>query len=440
VELLEPLYFKGRKGSGLPGGRDAYADVSLKPAGGDYEKYEYTYRVWGRNFYNPDTDPDGWQRLLRQQFGGSAEPVGDALASASRVLPLVTTAHCPSAANNIYWPEMYTNMPMVDESRPHPYSDTPSPRLFGTVSPLDPEFFLTVDEFAGELLKGESSGKYSPAWVAQQLDQAAKQTMARLHEAKSNVPDARDAGFRRLEIDVTIQAGLGRFFAAKFRAGVLYAIYEQTGHRAALVAAVKAQHAARDAWVELAETAKDPYVHDITYGYDYFMHGHWLDRLPAMDDDIADMEKLLKNKSGIHVWEPVTSDPKVIKRAVHAVFAKSKSDDHPPLADLHEPAASFRRGQPLTILAHVPNAGNLSTISGLRLRYRRVNQGEVWQMVEMERAGDGYQAVIAANYTDSAFPLQYHFQIRTDASNVRLHPGLEHCWNGQPYYFLRQAV
>ncbi len=112
VELLEPLYFKGRKGSGLPGGRDAYADASLKPAGGDYEKYEYTYRVWGRNFYNPETDPDGWQRLLRQQFGKGAEPAGDALASASRILPLVTTAHCPSAANNIYWPEMYTNMPI----------------------------------------------------------------------------------------------------------------------------------------------------------------------------------------------------------------------------------------------------------------------------------------------------------------------------------------
>jgi hypothetical protein len=442
VELLEPLYFKGRKGSGLPGGRDAYTDSSLKPAGGDFEKYDYTYRVWGRNFYNPDTDPDGWQRLSRQKFDRAAGSAEIALASASRILPLVTTAHCPSAANNIYWPEMYTNMPMVDPNRPHPYSDTPEPRLFGTVSPLDPEFFLTVDEFAGELLNGGSSGKYSPARVAQQLEEAARQAMARLHEAKANVPDARDAGFRRLEIDVTIQAGLGRFFAAKFRAGVLYAIYQQTGYQPALAASLKAQHAARNAWAELADAAKDPYVHDITYGYDYFMHGHWLDRLPAMDDDIADMEKLLNNASDtvIHGRKPLNADPKAIKRAMRAVFAKSKPDDNPPLANLHEPAALFHRGQPLTILAHVPNAGNLAMISGLRLRYRRVNQGEVWQMVEMKRTGGDYQAVIAASYTDSAFPLQYHFQIRSDAGNVWLHPGLEHRWHGQPYYFLRQAV
>ncbi len=47
--------------------------------------------------------------------------------------------------------------------------------------------------------------------------------------------------------------------------------------------------------MELAEQAKAPYVHDITYGHDYFMHGHWLDRLPAMDDDIGDMEKILRH-------------------------------------------------------------------------------------------------------------------------------------------------
>src|SRR5438876_7758280 len=38
VELCEPLSFKGRKGSGLAGGRNVYADPSLKPQY-DFEKY-----------------------------------------------------------------------------------------------------------------------------------------------------------------------------------------------------------------------------------------------------------------------------------------------------------------------------------------------------------------------------------------------------------------
>ena len=293
MEIFEPLFFKGRKGSGLPGGRDGYADLSLRPAGGDFEKYRYTYRVWGRCLYNPDGDPEAWRRLLRHQFGRGAEKVEQALASASRILPLVTTAHCPSAANYTYWPEIYTHMPIVNENRPHPYTDTPSPRRFGTVSPLDPEFFLGVDEFAQELVKPLDplnphglkimtvrSGKYSPAWVARQLEEFADNASASLREAKTKVADSRSADFRRLANDIAIQAGLGRFFAAKFRSGMLLALFQSTADRAALVEALKANRASRGFWAELAAQAKDVYRSDLTFGYDKSVRGHWLDRLP----------------------------------------------------------------------------------------------------------------------------------------------------------------
>jgi hypothetical protein len=39
LEVCEPLPFKGRKGSGLPGGRTAYRDAALQPAA-DGEKYQ----------------------------------------------------------------------------------------------------------------------------------------------------------------------------------------------------------------------------------------------------------------------------------------------------------------------------------------------------------------------------------------------------------------
>jgi hypothetical protein len=441
VEIFEPLFFKGRKGSGLPGGRDAYADTALKPAR-DFEKYDYTYRVWGRNLYNPDGDADGWRRALSHQFGTGAEKVEGALASASRILPLVTTAHCPSAANNNYWPEMYFNMPIVDASRTHPYGDTPSPKRLGTVSPLDPEFFLGMDEFADELLKGGSSGKYSPAWVANRLDEHAETASARLQEARSKVRDVQSADFRCLAVDVTIQAGLGNFFAAKFRAGVLFALYERSHYQPALEAALKANRAARAAWEELAGVAKGIYRDDITFGPDYFQRGHWLDRLPAMDADIADMEALLNKTTG-DGKAALKLDPKVVEQAMHAVLAKPKHDDlpslrfgaasQPPLAEFHNPPPSFQRGQPLTIVAHAPK------FAGVRLRYRHVNQAETWQMVAMEPAEKKYRAVIPVAYTDSPFPLQYHFQIRAETGMTRLYPGLHPGWHGQPYFVVRQA-
>ena len=57
VEIMEPLSFKGRRGSGIAGDRTAYADKSLTPRW-DWEKYDYSHRVWGRLLYNPNAEPD----------------------------------------------------------------------------------------------------------------------------------------------------------------------------------------------------------------------------------------------------------------------------------------------------------------------------------------------------------------------------------------------
>ena len=100
AEIMEPLSFKGRRGSGKAGGRCGYADASLNPRW-DWQKYLRTYQVWGAALYNPDARTP-------------SQGIEKALEIASRILPMVTTAHAPSAANNTYWPEMYTAQPMVD--------------------------------------------------------------------------------------------------------------------------------------------------------------------------------------------------------------------------------------------------------------------------------------------------------------------------------------
>src|SRR6185312_8712793 len=131
AEVMEPLSFKGRRGSGKAGGRCGYADKSLNPRW-DWQKYLRTYKVWGRALYDPDSHEP-------------SQAPEKALEVASRILPIVTTAHAPSAANNTYWPEMYTAQPMVDPKKNNPYGDTPSPKTFGNASPFDPQMFSTVN-------------------------------------------------------------------------------------------------------------------------------------------------------------------------------------------------------------------------------------------------------------------------------------------------------
>ena len=75
----------------------------------------------------------------------------------------------PSAANAIYWPEIYTNQSIVVENAKDPYNDTPSPKCFGTVSPLDPEMFAGIDEYVDHM----ASAKYSPLEVAGWLEDLA---------------------------------------------------------------------------------------------------------------------------------------------------------------------------------------------------------------------------------------------------------------------------
>jgi hypothetical protein len=89
MELCEPLTFKGREGSGHPGGRNSYVDSSLANINRDSTKFAITYLLWGRYLYNPDTAPELHHRFFRQAFGSSGPALEAALASSSRILPLV---------------------------------------------------------------------------------------------------------------------------------------------------------------------------------------------------------------------------------------------------------------------------------------------------------------------------------------------------------------
>jgi hypothetical protein len=194
----------------------------LNPAGGDWRKYEYTYRVWGRLLYNPKADPDQWRRYLRSTFGPAASHAETALANASRVLPLLTSAHQPSASNLEYWVEVPPNMPMADGGRV-PYNDTPSPKRFGTVSPLDPEIFSSVEEHAAELLAGNASGKYSPVEVAQFFEDSCAKSARAVEAAADAVLSRADPAFRRWEEDILIH-GVRALYQPNC-SGVLFDIY-----------------------------------------------------------------------------------------------------------------------------------------------------------------------------------------------------------------------
>jgi hypothetical protein len=422
LELCEPLSFKGRQGSGSSPERRIYADRSLIPVGGDWKKYLYNYRLWGRHLFDPDAKPESYRRYLTRQFGVAAPAVETSLGNASRVIPLITSAHLPSGSAMTFWPEMYMNMPIADTGLRHPYGDTPTPKMFGYVSPLDPATFSAINEFVDEHLSGARSGRYSPTDVAAWLERFAATAEEQIRQARAKMRNANAPEFLRVEVDVLLQAELGRFFAEKLRAGVAYMLYEKKSDEGALRAAVRHYRAARDAWARLVKSTKAVYVDDLTFGYPPHRRGHWADRLPAIEQDLAFMERLVKDKS---TDEPNPAITALLKASVAA----------PPCR--HTSPPSFLPGQPLDIEIR----SSPSVVERMRIHYRHVNQAEAYQVEHMTAKGKAWQFRIPATYTDTAFPLMYFFELRDGKGNAWLHPGLSPDVANQPYFVvLRSGV
>ncbi len=402
VEICEPLTFKGREGSGHPGGRNAYLGADEAK---DWRKFAESYRLWGRLLYDPDATPDSWRMSLKRKFGDRADQAERALAAASRVLPLLTSAHLPSASNHALWYEMYTNQPIVSDKGFVPYTDTPSPRVFANVSPLDPQLFAGIREHVEDLLAGRPNAKYQPTEVADWLDRLAGDAEAALTEFGA----PKDGQARRLVEDVAIQAGLARFFAAKLRAGVHFALWQKAKSRDDGAGAVDSYQQARDAWAKMAERAKAVYTADVSYGQILQRRGHWADRLAAIDFDLAAMKAAIAAEPGSETADPPPPQQRLTNRAHHI------------------PPERFAPGADLPVVLN--GAGDATA----RLFFRHVNHGERWRFMAMSQEGDTFRAAIPAAYTNSPYPLQYYFVLEMGVQ-AALYPGFNANFSNQPYF------
>lgn len=418
TDLMEPVTCRGRRGTGRAGSRIGYADPQLDPRW-DWQKYRYWYRVWGRLLYSPETAPAVWQR----HFGGS--PAGRAIASSlahvSRILPLVSMSHMPSAACDAYWPEVYWNQPMVRESDPNPYTDSPPPKTFQHVSPLDPQLFSRMSDCAEELLRGRPTGKYSPVEVSRWIEDLALRSEQDLRRAGR----LHSLEWRRTGIDVEMLIGLGRFFAAKFRSGVLYSIHERTGDRLALEGAIRTYKAARGAWAAVVARARGAYADDLSASDKISNRGAWGDRLPLIDADIAEMEARLAGASR-------SKDP-AVAAAIAAALGRPRREAG---ACDHQPPSQFRPGEDLPV--EISCRGG-ATPSSVVLHYRRVNQAERFQTLPMSAGSRSHRAVVPARYTDSPYPLMYYFHLAHGPASVSLYPGFSDDLLNQPYFVVRRA-
>ncbi len=420
VELCEPLSFKGRMGTGAPGSRLGYQDKYLIHRH-DWQKFEYTYRVWGRSLYNPEAEPEAFHRFLDSRFGKAAHSCGSAIASASRILPLITLAHTPTASNNSYWPELYENMSIVHEAPLLPYGyELAKPARFGTVGACDPQLFLSPSELAACLYNGRSARKLSPLTWANWLEQHATTAGIEMMRACA-LAGNQETELHLVSVDVTILAAIGRFFADKIRAAVLWEYYLLSGEERSAREAIAHYRKARGAWAEAAAVCKDIYLPDITYGPHSWLRGRWDDRLPAIDRDVLDMEALVEGGRLTTAHGNSLGD-----RQVERILNWSTSQQH---SARHALPDGFIRGEALEISVASFGASRRTAV----LHYRHVDQSDYWRSTDMEWKHGAYRASIPGSYTNSPFPIMYYFEF-LDVGFSSFYPGISEDLSSIPYF------
>jgi hypothetical protein len=257
---------------------------------------------------------------------------------------------------------------------------------------------------------------------------------------RSRAPGAQ---WQRTVVDVRAQVGMGRFFAAKLRSAALYAVFVRTGDRRALDAALAQYREARTAWAGFAEALKGVYAADITFGPLPHQRGHWLDRLPAIDADIAAMARATTT---------VAPTPELAARAGAVMAEIFAGRARTPLDCAHTPPATFAPGSALPLSLTVRRSGPPWVVT---LHYRHVNQAERYETLVMDARDGAFHATIPGRYTDSVYPLQYYFEIAQaapttaktrgsigsspDTPQAWLYPGFNAELTNQPYYVVRRA-
>ena len=422
MEILEPLTFKGREGSGHPNGRNAYADQQLSSSNLDTGKFDVTYFIWGRYLYNPESPPDSYRRYLKRIYGDAAEHLEIALANSSRILPLVTTAWLPSASNHALWVELYTPTSILPIKGRPLYSDSPAPHNVSAISPLDPQVFVSIDSYAQALIAKTVIPHYNPLEVADWIDEMVTQSSTALAKAKKSIAGRMSSpAFRRAEQDIIILNGLGRYFASLFRAALCYSLFLSTGDKQIAAEGLRLYRSALDSWRELSMQAKSAYISDVSYGSTPNRRGHWMDRIPEIENDIVELEQYFANAN-------------VANTGINAMAILPVQRNRADYEASHTPAEAFRPGSDLVLSLKV--AGPVS--EGI-LWYRHVTHAERWLSKPMERSGKTFVGAIPGSYTQSPYPLQYYFELRSPR-DATFFPLINATLSNQPYFAIHRRI
>ncbi len=369
----------------------------------EFERYWHYYQVWGRVSYDPEVDPEIWQREFARRFGDrSGLPVMKALHRASQILPRIVAA----AYNYRYFP---TTRGWAEVMR---MGDLPQ---YAEGTGTDVEQFQSYREAARQLLSGEKTAKQTPQQTAMWFNRIAQQVLDDV--AAVDVDNVQDTNQKRelqtVTTDLRILAHLARYHASRMQASVWYNIYLQVQDQFALDQCLAAESAAIAAWKQIIDSAGDVYPQELKFGvHRVGFSRHWTEELAKLLDGYAKLQEL----SGESQLDANTR--KGLVQLIESPPAPS------PLITIKR-AKSATPGNEMLITAEVD--GPPQQLEEIRLRYRHVTQFEDYRSVPM--TWDAHQrkfvAAIPGDFVVPEWDLMYFVEVVFREGGGRMVPDLE---------------
>lgn len=416
-EIFAPLANKGY--GNQPGAWRIFADESQEHFRWEYERYWPFFLSFGRFGYNPNASHDIWEREFAARFGEAAPSFIKAFQSASQILPLITATTQFSANNWRFWPEMVTCM-HLDAYRaiqPSDYSQ------FYAIAPFDSRQHWRGEgwgskhsAFVEDAIAGNLNSKWTPIEVSN-----------RLIEPRQIINDAYCEAYRLIDrkhpyhkeyqaifTDLKVLGNLGCYHAFKKLAAVHLEFFRLTKDKDRLPLVWKYINYAAGRWDAIELITDGIYNDKMVFGFSREHNsdfpdrlqehvGHWTDRNPEIEADIAFVAELLK-KNGIEPTEHVGSIEDTVKRYP----GETPLEQKPVIT--HKRIESVQPDDELKIVAHVESKEALRDVS---VYYRPTDQTRPWKRKALSLTDAGsYEGAIPAGEVDPQFDFQYYLEAR----------------------------
>ncbi len=398
-----------------------FRDESLNQAKWEEERFWLWYTLYGRLGYNSNTDAQVWEGEFARRFGEKQGMLLEqALAMASRIVPLITTVHMPVHPSLRYWTELNTGWALFAENNLNkiaPYDFNKS-ITYGSTEPSDHGLFYGIDEYAHDVHTAKTArGKYTPMQYAAWLQELSAQTSLLIHCLKEE--GTKEAEIKAACLDMEMVSHLGLYHAQKIRSAYALACWNETGAAHFLMECHHFLTKAMESWKELSELGRREYYHDLDFSSagSTTRRGTWGDLTPELEKDLLSVQGLLhKNGMGEVPVGMLIQDVSCLK-------------DFEITADFPSVA---KAGQAIRIRAAV--AGMLDCPADPVLHYRNVNQLEgEFKTVRMEKAGDGFNAQIPAAEVTSSWDIMAYVTLQQPGQACSLYPGLYNPKYAFPY-------